>query len=195
MKIFSEQKPLSFNFDEKLATEIISPFGFREYDARWEYPDDVNQKGLEIFNEKNIDIKTVFAPNRTYDLSTLKALKNCGIFQIIDGYALTTFEIDQIKFIPQLFHNFYTLPFGVQSTEIHIHNWSESDFQTVKNFIEKNQKKIINLDYALSTNCNNSFINILSHLIKFFSFNKFFNSPFSYISLTISHPPINSLLT
>ena len=49
MKIFSEQKPLSFNFDEKLATEIISPFGFREYDARWEYPDDVNQKGLEIF--------------------------------------------------------------------------------------------------------------------------------------------------
>jgi len=125
------------------------------------------KKGLKIFNEKNIDIKTFFAPNHTYDLNTFKALKNCGIFQIIDGYGLSTFEIDQIKFIPQLFYNFYMLPFGVQSTQIHINNWTESDFQTFKNFIEKNQKKIINLDYALSTNCNNSFIRLINILIKY----------------------------
>ena len=49
MKIFKDQKPLSFDFNEKLTETIISPFGFREYDARWVYPDDVNKKGLEVF--------------------------------------------------------------------------------------------------------------------------------------------------
>ncbi len=49
MEIFINQKPLSFNFNEKLTETIISPFGFREYDARWLYPNDVNKKGLEVF--------------------------------------------------------------------------------------------------------------------------------------------------
>ena len=49
MNIFRDQKSLSFDFNEKLIETIISPFGFREYDARWIYPDDVNKKGLEVF--------------------------------------------------------------------------------------------------------------------------------------------------
>ncbi|MFL2885741.1 MAG: phosphomannomutase/phosphoglucomutase [Candidatus Pelagibacterales bacterium] len=49
MNIFKNQQPLKFNFNEELDKEIISPFGFREYDARWLFPDDVNQRGLEIF--------------------------------------------------------------------------------------------------------------------------------------------------
>ena len=51
MEIFINQKPLSFNFNEKLTETIISPFGFREYDARWLYPNDVNKKGLEVFGD------------------------------------------------------------------------------------------------------------------------------------------------
>ena len=49
MKIFEDQKPLSFNFDESLDEAQISPNGFREYDARWLYPEEINQRGLEIF--------------------------------------------------------------------------------------------------------------------------------------------------
>ena len=49
MEIFSSQKELSFNFEENLDAPIISPFGFREYDVRWLYPDEINKKGLEIF--------------------------------------------------------------------------------------------------------------------------------------------------
>ena len=49
MKIFKDQKPLIFDFNEILTEAIISPFGFREYDARWLYPKDVNNKGLEVF--------------------------------------------------------------------------------------------------------------------------------------------------
>ena len=49
MSIFKNQKPLTFNFNEVMEEAIISPFGFREYDARWIYPNDVNRKGLEVF--------------------------------------------------------------------------------------------------------------------------------------------------
>ena len=49
MEIFENQKPLSINFDENLDKAQISPNGFREYDARWIYPEEINKKGLEIF--------------------------------------------------------------------------------------------------------------------------------------------------
>ncbi len=49
MEIFEDQKPLSINFDENLDKAQISKNGFREYDARWLYPEEINKKGLEIF--------------------------------------------------------------------------------------------------------------------------------------------------
>ena len=49
MSIFKKQKELIFDFDESFDKPIISEFGFREYDARWLYPEEINQKGLEIF--------------------------------------------------------------------------------------------------------------------------------------------------
>ena len=42
MTVFENQSPLQFNFDETLDPAVISPYGFREYDARWLFPDDVN---------------------------------------------------------------------------------------------------------------------------------------------------------
>jgi len=49
MDTFKNQSELSFNFDEKLEEPKISEFGFREYDARWLYPEEINKKGLELF--------------------------------------------------------------------------------------------------------------------------------------------------
>ena len=49
MNTFRSQGELNFNFDETLEAAKISPFGFREYDARWLYPQEINKKGLELF--------------------------------------------------------------------------------------------------------------------------------------------------
>ena len=49
MEIFKSQSGLSFDFDEENETANISPYGFREYDARWLYPDQINKQGLEVF--------------------------------------------------------------------------------------------------------------------------------------------------
>jgi len=123
------------------------------------------KKGLKIFRDKNIEIKTFFAPNHTYDLNTFKALKECGIFQVVDGYGLSPFKFNGIKFIPQLFFKLYMLPYGIQSTQIHLNSWTEVDFKRFEKFIEKHHKKIINLDYALSIN-SNAFANIINIVVK-----------------------------
>ena len=124
------------------------------------------KKGLKIFKEKNIEINTFFAPNHTYDLNTFNALKDSGILQVIDGYGLAPFKLKEIKFLPQLFYKLYMLPLGIQSTQIHINYWKEKDLEIFKHFIEKNHKKIVNLDYAFSINNENFFLKILNLFIK-----------------------------
>ena len=78
------------------------------------------QSGLRKFKDENIEIKSFFAPNHTYDFNTFNALKESGINEVIDGYGLMPYEENEIKFIPQLFYKVYALPFGIQSTQIHL---------------------------------------------------------------------------
>ena len=67
--------------------------------------------GLEIFHKNEIKIRTFFAPNHTYDYNTFIALKNSGIFEVIDGYGLRPYMENEIKFTPQLFHKLFFLIF------------------------------------------------------------------------------------
>ena len=41
------------------------------------------------------------------------------------------------------------LPFGIQTTQIHVNTWSNSDFEKFEKFLKKNIKKIITYDEAL----------------------------------------------
>ena len=65
------------------------------------------KKGLEIFKKNQIHIRSFFAPNHTYDENTFIALKNSGIFTVIDGYGFRPFTHNKIKFIPQLFYKLF----------------------------------------------------------------------------------------
>ena len=50
MTIFDEQKGLEIDLTTIIDGDVkISPQGFREYDVRWLYPKDINNKGLELF--------------------------------------------------------------------------------------------------------------------------------------------------
>ena len=42
-----------------------------------------------------------------------------------------------IKFIPQLFYRALALPFGIQSTQIHINNWMIKILKTLKILLKK----------------------------------------------------------
>ena len=135
------------------------------------YPLDIQvskiQKSIEIFKKNKIKTQCFFAPNHTYDLNTFKALRNLGINQVIDGYGLFPYEQNGIQFIPQLFHKIMILPFGIQSTQIHINTWTENDLKNFENFIDKNHEKIITYDYALTRKNNSIFCTVLRWLIEY----------------------------
>ena len=124
------------------------------------------KSGLKVFDDNDIEIDTFFAPNHTYDLNTLNALKDVGIFKVIDGYGLLPHTFNNIKFIPQLFYKLIFLPFGIQSTQIHINYWKDKDFIEFENFIKKNHQKIINIDYAFSKNGDGVLNKVSNFLIK-----------------------------
>ena len=115
--------------------------------------------GLKKFNAENIAIRVFFAPNHTYDQNTFKALKNCGISEVIDGYGLTPYRYLNINFIPQLFYKNIILPYGIQSTQIHLNYWGEEDFKIFKRFIIKNKNKIITYDQVIKK-VSNKFIDL-----------------------------------
>ena len=106
--------------------------------------------GIKKFKDEGIDIRSFFAPNHTYDLNTMKALSRSGIKIIIDGYGLFPFFKHDLFFIPQLFYKEIMLPFGIQSTQIHLNYWNEDDYISFKKFVLKNKDKIITTDKILS---------------------------------------------
>ena len=128
-----------------------------------EYKDQLEKikSGVNKFKSENINIRTFFAPNHTFDHNTLLALKECGINEIIDGYGLMPYEEKKIIFIPQLFYKIIALPFGIQSFQIHLNYFKEKDFDQLKNFVEKNSKKIITYQQAISKINNGFFYKII----------------------------------
>ena len=107
------------------------------------------KNGLEVFKKKEIKIRSFFAPNHIYDANTLAALKNSDIKIIIDGYGLFPYYRDKILFVPQLFFKEILLPFGVQSTQVHMNNWDDPYCENFHKFINKNKKKITDLDHII----------------------------------------------
>jgi len=108
------------------------------------------RKGLEIFKKENIQIRSFFAPNHTYDENTIKALRESGIKYIIDGYGLFPYTKYDMIFIPQLFYKEIILPFGIQSTQMHLNYWQENDYEIFENFILNNHKKIITFEDCIN---------------------------------------------
>ena len=52
------------------------------------------------------------------------------------------------------------LPFGIQSTQVHLNYMNEENFEKFEIFINKNHKYIINFDLALKKVTNNLFSNL-----------------------------------
>ena len=120
-------------------------------------------KRLQKVGLENIQIRSFFAPNHTYDENTIKALRESGIRYIIDGYGLFPYTEYDMIFIPQLFYKEIILPFGIQSTQMHLNYWEEKDYEIFENFILNNHKKIITFEDCINK-INNS---LFSKLINF----------------------------
>tara|TARA_Y100001970_G_scaffold189806_1_gene230724 strand:- start:1845 stop:2633 length:789 start_codon:yes stop_codon:yes gene_type:complete len=156
---------------DKLCVKKSDYFNYGGGSEFFGHPLDTQQsrikKGLEKFKEERINVRAFFAPNQTYDKNTFIALKNCGITEVIDGYGLMPYTENKIKFIPQLFDKVILLPFGIQSTKLHLHSWKEEDFKSFERFVKKNSNKIITYDEALKKVNNNPIYRLINILSKY----------------------------
>ena len=124
------------------------------------------EKSLMIFKKENIEIRSFFAPNHTYDQNTFLALKKNNITNVIDGYGIMPYTKNNLNFIPQLFYKQILLPFGIQSTQIHLNYWGDDEFEKFKDFIEKNKSKIISFDQAISKINNNALYSSINFIVE-----------------------------
>ena len=122
--------------------------------------------GLKKFKEKNISIRSFFAPNHTYDLNTLRALKECNIKIVIDGYGLFPYYKFDLLFVPQLFYKEILLPFGIQSTSMHINYWDIKYLNNFEDFINKNYNKVVDIDYILNLDEPNILKNSINYSVE-----------------------------
>jgi len=122
--------------------------------------------GAEIFKKNNLKVEIFFAPNHTFDINTVKACKSLGFKSIIDGYGLTPYYENEILFIPQLFYKLYSLPFGIQTIQIHLNYFNDEDYLNLEKFVEKNRKKIISYDQVYKTASNTFTDKIIRAFIK-----------------------------
>ena len=122
--------------------------------------------GLEEFKKREIKVRSFFAPNHIYDSNTLKALKDSDIKIIIDGYGLFPYYKNEILFIPQLFYKEIFLPFGIQSTQMHINEWNDEAYKNFEIFVEKNYSKILNLNNIIEIANPNSLQNLTNYLVE-----------------------------
>ncbi len=155
-------------YDKDTNKEDFFKYGGRSEFFGHTYNEQKNKikKGLKIFKENNIKIRTFFSPNHTYDLNTFKALKSSGINEVIDGYGLKPYEEDNIKFIPQLFYKLFFLPFGLQTTQVHLNYWTDKEFNRFSYIIRKNYKKVVSYDEAINQISNKMSDQIINKIIK-----------------------------
>ncbi len=122
--------------------------------------------GLKIFQKNNIKIRTFFSPNHTYDKNTFEALKLNNINEIIDGYGLKPYLENDIKFIPQLFYKNFFLPFGLQTTQIHLNYWNDNDYKNFSKLVIKYKKDIISYDEAIKMLSNKKVDKLIRQLLR-----------------------------
>ena len=70
----------------------------------------------------------------------------------------------KLLFVPQLFYKEIFLPFGIQSTQMHINYWKEQDFVNFENFINKINKKVITLDYIINISNPSIFQSVVNYM-------------------------------
>ena len=105
------------------------------------------QAGWKIFQDEGIECKIWVAPSHTFDLNTLKALKELTTIDTIsDGIGLFPFKKYGFKWIPVQMWRFRKLPLGVWTICLHPNEMSEEDFKKMDEFLKREKKHFILLE-------------------------------------------------
>jgi len=129
----------------------------------------------KIFLDNGLKPKIWMAPAHSFDLNTLKALKEyTEIEYITDGFAVFPFTAYGFKWIPQQLWRFRKFPFGVWTICLHPNNMNDKDLEKFNKVLERYKELFtdnpLKLEFQTSFTkkiFNSAFNSLYSNLLRF----------------------------
>jgi len=126
-----------------------SEFAGLSYNEQWEK---IENGIMSIRDRLDIDVKYFFAPAHSYDVNTLRVLKEFNLVNV-DGIALFPFEFMNVFHIPQqrgyIKERFLWFKFGVFVNHFHPKTITEKVINDVEKSCEENKEDLANFDEIL----------------------------------------------
>lgn len=106
------------------------------------------RKGVEILKKNNINANYFFAPSHTFDLNTLKALKEESDIRIIsDTIAIKPYSFEEFAIIPQVGGHCTKMRIpGFWTFCLHPNMMTEENFQQTESFLKKYKASFLSFD-------------------------------------------------
>lgn len=139
------------------------------------------KKGKEILKSHGIETDIFFAPAHSYDLTTIKVLRDVGFKYISDGKSKKIIDYDGIKAIPCRASGCPKIKkSGYFTAVFHAHEWKRQDkayaYNQLIKLCESYEKDIVSFDEYLLQPIGNFFVQKLEE--KMYLFWSYFIKPF-----------------
>lgn len=95
------------------------------------------KEGRELLQKHGIDTDCFMAPGHTFDINTLKALKENGFKYVTDGYTDYPYRREGLLMIPCTLTDPAMIT-GCDTVCIHLNNWKDCDFERLESFLKDN---------------------------------------------------------
>ncbi|MEN9845669.1 MAG: hypothetical protein RIS36_816 [Pseudomonadota bacterium] len=92
-------------------------------------------KGREILNGHGLSTDYWFAPNHSFDRTTLSALKTSGFTAVSDGIALRPYKYRGLIFVPQQLWRPSWVPSGVFTICLHSNEITNDEIKSIRRFL------------------------------------------------------------
>lgn len=92
-------------------------------------------KGREILQQRGLSTDYFFAPNHSFDHTTLCALKTAGFSAVSDGHALRPFTQRGLVFVPQQLWRPMWMPTGVFTICLHTNEITPQEVKGIRQFL------------------------------------------------------------
>ena len=93
------------------------------------------QKGKELLRQNGLETDYFFAPNHSFDSTTLCALKTAGFAAVSDGHTLRPYKHRDLVFIPQQLWRPVWMPVGVFTICLHSNEITTNEVKAIRQFL------------------------------------------------------------
>ena len=94
----------------------------------------------QFFKQNDIDTNIFIAPFHSFDINTIKALKQENIHIIYDGISLYPYREYEVLFVPQQYNFFKKRKKGIWSVCLHPSEMKEEEIFALEKFIKENKE-------------------------------------------------------